>query len=709
MREIPLVNHRILLFFVLIATVIATTLEHNFGYHLDNWIHDSAIVYQARQQWDYGAIVVLDNNIPMSVDRKQALPLFARAADQLIKAGAKGIYFDARVSKKPTSQMPYARCITQNNQVQWSKPSCIANEAQQCILGNSPLGLAPLAMSIDTLQHFSIAPYLDIKQGFPDFLLYGWEASLKFSPENIVASDRLLTKNDAIARWIDLSDDHAIVRLARFVNPGNMEKYLQDPFDETCDKGFRCRRIRLSIPRYTLNMDLKRPVFPLSRLASCDESIAQQTARLLKGRVIVFQATGLTESTDIVITPVMTAIFGPKLLVPGAQYLVDSLETLLKGDHPRPPQGIIKIIIFIFSAFAGIYCAIYLKLGFLIWIGILILLLMTGLCLFNPIVQLWPVTCTIIAFIVGSLEAIAVLLLLEHKEGRLIDKYIPKQIRDILLSQEASQEFCDKHCFAMVLMSDLAGYTTLTQLLKDPELILTLMNDYFNETALVLQKKYNGWLEGYVGDMVCYYWPFQSEPDKNKLLENALLGALELVALQKQFFSTLHHRYQGKISSDILEKINDIIDAGTGLSCGEVIMGNLGPKDGIRKFGILGNPMNIASRVESLTRLFNTEIIVTENCLSTTQNPRWAIRYLGCINIKGGLRPEMLYALGHADDPRFANDVVKQWNQWLKQFISGHTPNTECPSIFELDKQTLMRWKSHHLLGKNGIWYLDEK
>jgi adenylate cyclase len=42
-------------------------------------------------------------------------------------------------------------------------------------------------------------------------------------------------------------------------------------------------------------------------------------------------------------------------------------------------------------------------------------------------------------------------------------------------------------------MSDLAGYTKVSGILKEPGYVLNLMNDYLEETSLVLQDKYNGW------------------------------------------------------------------------------------------------------------------------------------------------------------------------------------------------------------------------
>jgi adenylate cyclase len=709
LKERPFTHYQLLIAYVLIAATLAALFDFFLGNRVDYWVHDTAIIYQPRQHWKYSALVVLDNGIPASVGRKQVLPLFARAANQLINAGVKGIYLDARVSKQIETQMPYAQCIDETGKVHWSMPQCISTSANQCYLSNSPLGAAPLAMKPETIRHFSIAPYLD-QQKLPDFLLYGLEANFNIPSSGLVASDRLVSKNSAIARWFDLSKDHAIYRLAHFLDLKTLKSHLQTNDDEICDGEFRCRRIRLSIPDYNLSRHKQsKPIFPLSQLAACDDSVARQTARQLADKIVVFQVSGLTEGVDVIITPLITAFFSPKLLVPGAQYLIDSIETLLNLDHPRAPNPLIKIALFILAAFTGVYCSINFKASYIWILGFIILTILISLCLFNPLIQLWPVSSTLLAFICGSLEGIGTRLILGYKEGKLINQYMPQPIRELLLAQDVNKGFKHQHCHAAVLMSDLAGYTTLTQLLNKPHFLLDLMNDYLSETSIILQDKYNGWLESYVGDMVCYYWPLQNNTDKNNTLDNVIHGALELADLQKKFFSSIHHRYQGKINETVLNKIHQIINAGIGISYGEVIMGDLGPKQGVQKFGILGNPLNIAARIESLTRQFNTEIIITGNYLDNINKTNWEVRHLGIINLKGGLKPESLYALGYANDPRFSPDIIKRWNLWLSEFLTSEKTRYQCPDIFAQDKITLTRWKQLNLLSKDGIWYLLEK
>ena len=708
--ETPLSRPFVLIITIIIASFTGITLDQFTGYTSDNWIHDAALVHQHRQRWDYVSLVVLDKDVPFSVSRKQALPLYAKAADRLIAAGAKGIFLDARISKEMDSRIAFARCIASDGQVQWVEPSCEISTEQQCTVHTGRKLGAPLRMNDSTLKKFSIAPYMG-NPDLPDFLIYDWGGAFAIPEKGLVASDRLVTKDDPIARWFDLSKDHAIFKLATFIQPLSTNT-LPETFieDEICDSQRLCRRVRLSKPQFGTQIQGSHPIIPVSLLASCDTKLAEQTAKLAKDRLIIFQLTSPEESTDLLVTPMTNSWFGPQKMSFGAQYLADSVETLLKLDHPRAPPQWLKISMLVLSAIIGVITAAYLR-QYLVWsLAICLFFLLIALCILNPLVQLWPVSATMLSFLMGAGQLTGLHLVLGFRHGKLTASYMPKQIRSLLLNLKTGESFQNRRCTAVVLMSDLAGYTTLTGLLKEPEHILELMNDYLSATSIVLQDKYNGWLESYVGDMVCYYWPYKDE-EKLTAHHLALQGALELAALQKQFFSSLPERYHSQINAETLQKMQSFINAGIGISAGPVVMGNLGPShsQGLKKFGILGDPLNLASRIESLTRHFNTEIIISAEFIDLQEPNSFALRRLGCIKVKGRATPETLFALGDQNDPRCNPIHISSWHTWLQAVEEGQTTLPEYPDIYKQDVDTINNWLDRHLLHTDGIWYLDEK
>lgn len=711
MRTRPFTHKKALSVFIVFACLVGIFIDYKMGTRADYWLHDSAVVYQKRQEWKYTGIVVLDDKVPFRVTRIQALPLFARAVEHLIAQGAKGVYLDARVSKELEGRMPYAVCVENDDEVRWSQPKCSVSGADHvCTIGNSDAGYAPLKMNNQAIARFRIAPYLNINQQLPDFLLYGWDAAEAIPQTGLVASDRLMTKPNSISRWLDMSEDHAIFNLASLLAPDRIpELYAKNRLDESCDGNRRCRRLRLSKPIYTVNTRNNQLILPLSQLASCDDAVANKAAALLKNKVVVLQAASPTESTDIMVTPMTTALFSPQLMTPGAQYIVDELETLLNQDFPQPPPQFLRIGLFMGAAALSVLLGAYFSQTLLWFTAVVIFLTMAALCFFNPVMQLWPVTAVMAAYLAGSIQIVAVHLIAGMRQGNLLAQYLPQQVIEVLMPLASADSFRNRHCKVVVLMSDLTGYTTVTSLLKDPEYVMNLMNDYLGATSIVLQDKYNGILEAYVGDMVCYYWEYQ-EGQEHQAYERAILGAIELALLQKNFFSSVANRYNEVLTPEVIKKISTIINAGIGVTAGDVVKGNLGPKEGVKKFAILGDPLNLASRIESLTRLFNTEIIIAGDFAKTTAiENRLTVRRLGAIKVKGRVESAVLYALGEQDDPRFAPESIAAWEQWIAAIEARLTPDVPCPAIYSKDQKTILDWWERGILGENAVWQLHEK
>lgn len=705
------VDNKLQLFFVFVATLAATGLDFFAGSDLDYWVHDAAIVHQVRTRWDHVAVVALDARIPLNVSRIQSLPLFALAADRLISAGAKSVFLDARVPKELEGRIPYASCIEENGEVRWSAPRCSIISAQQCEVLNSDIGNAPLKMSEHTIGQFSMAPFPGEQKDLPNFLLFDFAAADAIPEQGIEALDRLLTRNSPVGRWIDLSDDHAVLRLAKAVNMQQLQTSLADTRqNEICDHQKPCRRIRLSTPVYEIQSNPDQLFLPLSVLASCNPQEAYRMADLTRNKAVIFQATSPTETTDTVITPMTTAITGHQRLTPGAQYLADAVETLLAQDYPRHPEPILKLLLFVcvatISVLIGIHCS-----QSLLWpSGLLIASGVCALCFFNPLTQLWPVTATITSFLIGALETTGTRLIIGYRQGKLVSEYMPEQVHRLLLQLKTNERFTNTCSQVVVLMSDLGGYTTITGILKEPKSLLNLVNDYLTETSLTLQDKYHGWLESYIGDMVCYYWPYSTEKTCEPIHQTAIAAALELATLQQRFFASVPERYADQFEANTLTDIIKTISAGIALTDGLVAMGNQGPEGGIKKFGILGDPLNLVSRIESLTRLFNTEIIVTADLAETAKKMAVPVRRLGLICVKGRSVPAMLFAMGHADDPRFSVNAINEWEKWLSAIEqTAQNPDFPCPALFQQDQRTIENWLKCGYLTEQGIWRLLDK
>jgi len=279
----------------------------------------------------------------------------------------------------------------------------------------------------------------------------------------------------------------------------------------------------------------------------------------------------------------------------------------------------------------------------------------------------------------------------------------------MLLSTGKDNVFVNRKTKAVVLISDVAGYTQVTSLLQDPALVFNLINEYLDRTTIILQEKFYGWLENYVGDLVCFYWPAENDAELEKQKQLALQAAIVQSDLQQTFFKSLEEQ-KLPIDSSVLKRISSIINAGIGVSTGDIVMGNLGPENGVQKFSVLGDPLNLSSRIESLTRHFNTEIMITDELVSSAEKLGLKVRGIARVRVKGRAAASEIYALGKADDPRFTDEVVRQWEQFRSALEERGDQSVIAPEVLNQDAATLLDWYNKDLLDEEDkVWNLTAK
>lgn len=163
-------------------------------------------------------------------------------------------------------------------------------------------------------------------------------------------------------------------------------------------------------------------------------------------------------------------------------------------------------------------------------------------------------------------------------------RYLSKKVVDEILSSPEGSKIGGRRATVTILMADLRGFTSRTQS-SDPEETLRLLNRFFGSMAEIITS-YDGMIDEFLGDgiLTIFGVPERHEDDPAR----AVACALEMQ-------NTLQ-----KLNKELEAEGIRPLEMGIGINTGSVIVGNIGSK--IRaKYGIVGMPVNTASRIESLT------------------------------------------------------------------------------------------------------------
>lgn len=179
--------------------------------------------------------------------------------------------------------------------------------------------------------------------------------------------------------------------------------------------------------------------------------------------------------------------------------------------------------------------------------------------------------------------------------------YVDPRIVRVLLENRLPVEGGERRVMT-VFFSDLAGFTQMCEGLT-PDATVRFLNRYFSLMSSVIGER-QGIIDKYIGDSVMAFWgpPFTSEAEHAELCCRA---ALDQMARLDEFRASLSELLGIRHG---LPKVN----VRMGIATGEVTVGNIGSEKA-RGYTVIGDTVNLASRLEQANKFYGTHILVAEN------------------------------------------------------------------------------------------------
>jgi adenylate cyclase len=168
-----------------------------------------------------------------------------------------------------------------------------------------------------------------------------------------------------------------------------------------------------------------------------------------------------------------------------------------------------------------------------------------------------------------------------------------------------------------ILFSDLRGFTTMSERMQPAE-IAAHLNEYFDAMTEAIFK-HRGMINDFVGDAVMAV--FGAPVSDSEHAWNAVQSALDM----DRALTRLNEEWKQK---GLVE-----LRMGIGIHTGRVFAGNVGGRDRI-KYTVIGDPVNVASRVEGLNKDLSTTLLVTEETLAAVGD-KIRVRDCGPVAVKG--------------------------------------------------------------------------
>jgi len=207
-------------------------------------------------------------------------------------------------------------------------------------------------------------------------------------------------------------------------------------------------------------------------------------------------------------------------------------------------------------------------------------------------------------------------------------RYVSRQVADELLRDMDNISLGGETKEVTILFSDIRGFTTISEKLP-ADLVVGLLNEYFNSMVDVVFE-YEGTLDKFIGDaiMAIYGSPVRHDDDPMRAIKSALK--------MKQKLDELNEKWMNK---DGLSPIQ----IGIGINTGNVVAGNIGHSQRL-EYTVIGDNVNLASRLESLTKEFKSPIVISGSTYEKVKDQVEA-KLLDSVKVKGKTVPVDVYEL----------------------------------------------------------------
>ncbi len=319
-------------------------------------------------------------------------------------------------------------------------------------------------------------------------------------------------------------------------------------------------------------------------------------------------------------------------LTPGIEIHANMLLSLIKDDFLKPLK-VTEAVLFIalFSILLTLINRHWSPLKSIsINFAMIILFLFISFFLFSRQSLFLPFSAHLLALFVNFVSSGVMSYVGVEKKRRYLRKafslYLSPQVVEKVLQDPDRLKLGGERVLATVLFTDLTGFTEMSEKME-PEEVVSILTRCTTEMSKVIFK-YNGTLDKFIGDAVMAVWGTPAEDEDQAT--HACQAALEMQRMM-----------------NILSKDFDIpgykLSMRVGINTGIVMVGNMGSDERF-EFTVIGDNVNIASRLEGLNKTYGTKIIISESA-KIKMAQLFTIRELDSVRVKGKQKAINVYEL----------------------------------------------------------------
>ncbi|PWB67634.1 MAG: hypothetical protein C3F14_01590 [Deltaproteobacteria bacterium] len=331
------------------------------------------------------------------------------------------------------------------------------------------------------------------------------------------------------------------------------------------------------------------------------------------------------------------------------------MEGDFPSDVPRPAAALLALLLALAAAVSVVFSRSAWK-SLLFFAAFVPLPVLLSLFAYANGYRL-PLVAQEAAVSLSLLGALGVNYATEGRQKRFIKsafrQYLSPDVIERLIAHPELLKLGGERRTLSVFFSDLQGFTSIAEGM-DPEALTALLNEYLSAMTDIVHEE-GGTLDKYVGDAIIAFWNAPlDQPD------HALRAARAAVRCQERL-AELRPVFRQKSGKDLFMRI--------GLNTGAAVVGNLGSRSRF-DYTILGDAVNLASRLEGINKQFGTQVLASET-LRSALGEGIAAREISRVAVVGRKEPVRVFELLPPGAIAAREKTLSAFAVGLREFYAG--------------------------------------
>jgi len=206
-------------------------------------------------------------------------------------------------------------------------------------------------------------------------------------------------------------------------------------------------------------------------------------------------------------------------------------------------------------------------------------------------------------------------------------RYVPAEVMDEIINKSSKSATQSESRNVTILFSDIRNFTSFSEHLNAQD-IVDFLNSYFEKMGNEIISE-GGHIDKFIGDAIMAVFGALGNVENSPV--RAIRAALKMLAANEKMDSSHFALPQGRL------------EMGIGINYGQCIFGNIGFQNKM-DYTIIGDPVNLASRLEGVTKTYRHPLIVSEYIYNTTKD-FFLFRKVDNVRVKGKQEPVGIYAI----------------------------------------------------------------